>query len=137
MPFMVWEDNKFSVNINHLDVHHKRLFSLVNDLYDAMKGGKAKEVLGKILTELINYTVYHFGAEEELFQKYGYPEYRQHKKEHEDLTNQAKDLKDRFDKGEVVALTMETMHFLRDWLNNHICGSDKKYAPFLNSKGIA
>lgn len=137
MALMTWRDEKYSVNISHLDGHHKRLFDLVNNLHDAMKQGKSKDILGGIFTELMNYTVYHFSAEEELFQKYGYPQYTQHKKEHEDLTKQVVELKDRFDRGGfMLVLTMETMNFLKDWLNNHICVSDKKYRPFLNSKGV-
>jgi hemerythrin len=26
--------------------------------------------------------------------------------------------------------------FLKEWLQNHIKGTDKNYAPFLNSKGV-
>jgi len=28
------------------------------------------------------------------------------------------------------------MDFLKPWLSNHIMGSDKKYTPFLNAKGV-
>jgi len=31
---------------------------------------------------------------------------------------------------------MEVLNFLRKWLLNHIQGSDKKYGPHLNAKGI-
>ncbi|MBI5048024.1 MAG: hemerythrin family protein [Deltaproteobacteria bacterium] len=138
MALMTWNDNDFSVNIKLLDTHHKKLFDLINALHDAMKQGKVKDVLGKIFSELIEYTVYHFRAEEELFQKYVYPEYQQHKKEHEDLTKTALELKDRFDADQMrTVLTMETMEFLKDWLKNHICGTDKKYTKFLNGKGVA
>ena len=34
-------------------------------------------------------------------------------------------------------MTVEVMNFLKDWLSNHIQTSDKKYGPFLNSKGVA
>lgn len=32
-------------------------------------------------------------------------------------------------------VTMATLKFLCDWLNNHILGSDKKFAPFLIERG--
>jgi hemerythrin len=45
------------------------------------------------------------------------------------------DLQNKFNSGEGV-MTMEVMNFLRDWLNDHIIGSDTKFGPFLNEKGI-
>ncbi len=35
-----------------------------------------------------------------------------------------------------MIITIEVLHFLREWLENHLLGSDKKYGPFLNSKGV-
>ena len=65
MALMVW-DNSFSVNVKEIDAQHQKLIALINDLHDAMKTGKAKDVLGKILSDLTDYTVYHFGNEERL-----------------------------------------------------------------------
>lgn len=138
MPFMTWNDNEFSVNVKAADTHHKRLFGLINDLYDAMIEKKARDVLGVVLSELADYTCYHFQFEEKLFQQYEYDGYAQHKKEHDELTKQVLELRDKFDKDQTrIMLTIETMDFLKDWLKNHICGTDKKYTPFLNSKGVA
>lgn len=134
MALITWTEN-FSVQVQSIDDQHKKLIGLVNDLYDAMRAGKARDVLGKVLSELIDYTVYHFGTEEKLFVKYGYPEYKAHKKEHDDLTKQAVALKEKFDNGNMM-ITIEVMNFLKDWLNNHILGTDKKYGPFLSAKGV-
>ena len=38
--------------------------------------------------------------------------------------------------GASATLSMEVMIFLKNWLVNHIQGSDQKYGPHLNSKGI-
>lgn len=135
MALITWTEN-FSVSVQSIDDQHKKLIGLVNDLYDAMRAGKARDVLGKVLAELIDYTVYHFGTEEKLFQKYAYPDYKAHKKEHDDLTKTAVDLKEKFNNGNMM-ITIEVMNFLKDWLNNHILGTDKKYGPFLSSKGVA
>ena len=34
------------------------------------------------------------------------------------------------------ALSVQVMSFLNNWLLNHIQGTDRKYGPHLNSKGI-
>lgn len=135
MPLIVWSKN-LSVDVKDVDEQHKKLFAIVNELHDAMTVGKGKEVLGKLLAELIDYTVYHFKTEEDLFKKYGYGEYLAHKSEHDKLAAQASEIKKKFDSGEMI-ISIEVMSFLKDWLNNHILRSDKKYTPFLNSKGVS
>ena len=101
-----------------------------------MKAGKSKEVLGKILDELINYTGYHFKTEEDLFEKYNYPEKSTLKRQHGDLVDQVLKFKGNFDSGKSV-ISIDLMNFLRDWLTQHIVGSDKKYSVFLNGKGVS
>ncbi len=134
MPIIDW-DAKLSVNIKIIDEQHKRLVDMVNQLYDSMKEGKAKDVLGNLLTELASYTDYHFRTEEDLFKKHGYPESALHKMEHDKLRKEVLDLKAKMDKGEAI-ITVEVLYFLKDWLSKHIMGSDKKYSPFLNGKGV-
>ncbi|OYV86573.1 MAG: hemerythrin [Ignavibacteriae bacterium 37-53-5] len=134
MPLFQWTP-ELSVNVKEIDNQHKKLVNLINLLHDSMKSGKGKAVMGKVLNDLTDYTVYHFGTEERLFQKYGYIEYPQHKQEHDDLTKQVLDVRSKFEAGQTT-ITIEVMNFLKDWLNNHIKYSDKKYSAFLNSKGV-
>lgn len=135
MPIMQWNVN-YSVNIKEIDEQHKRLIDLINDLHDAMKIGQGKDAMGNVLNELADYTLYHFGTEEKLFERYKYLELPEHKKQHDDLTKQVLDLKAKLDKGQSL-VTVEIMGFLKDWLNNHILKSDKKYGAFLNGKGVS
>ena len=134
MAFMSWKE-EFETNVWEVDTQHRKLLDLLNRLFDAMKVGKGKDVLGPILKELINYTVYHFGTEERLFQQHGYPGLEKHKKEHDDLTRKALELKSAFESGNQT-ITIEVLNFLRNWLNVHILQEDKKFGPFLNSKGV-
>lgn len=134
MAIMKW-DESMSVGVFIFDQQHKKLIGLINQLHDAMVVGKGKEVLGEVLTELIRYTEYHFKAEEKLFEQYAFPDVHKHTQEHAELTTKAKDLKNAFDSGKTM-MSLETMNFLKNWLNNHIMKSDKLYGPFLNSKGV-
>jgi hemerythrin len=135
MALITWNDN-YSVKIKQIDDQHKKLINMLNELHDAMKVGKGKEVLEKILAGLIQYTVTHFAEEERLMKLHNYPDYVQHKKEHNLLMIQVNDVQKQYREGNAV-LSQAVMTFLKDWLQNHIQGTDKKYAPFLNSKGVA
>ena len=134
MSLFVW-DSKYSVNIREIDAQHQKLFDLFNELYDAMQEGHANEVIGKVLTGVLDYTAYHFAYEEKLFRQYGYADEAAHRAEHAKLTEQAKSLVQKLHAGQ-SHVTMATLKFLCDWLNNHILGSDKKFAPFLIGKGV-
>ena len=59
MDFVVWNE-KYSVKISTIDEQHKKLVAIINELYNSMKNGKSKEQLGKTLTDLVEYTKYHF-----------------------------------------------------------------------------
>jgi hemerythrin len=134
MPIISWNDN-FSVGIKEIDAQHQCLIELVNKLHDSMKAGKGNAVLGPVLEDLLKYTQFHFSTEEKYFRKYGYPEYLQHKQQHDDLTQKALELKSNFEKGKLT-ISIEVMNFLKDWLSSHILGVDKKFGPFLLSKGL-
>lgn len=134
MALMEWNNN-FSVNIKEIDDQHKKLFTMVNELHDAMKAGKGSDVTGKVLVGLVQYVASHFALEEKFMKEHSYPDYPKHKSEHDALTKQALDLQNQFKAGKPV-LTVELLKFLREWLTNHILVTDKKYAPYLNSKGI-
>jgi hemerythrin len=134
MALVIWKD-VYLVNIDVVDNQHKQLVSLVNQLHDAMIIGKGQAVLGKILDDLVDYTLSHFATEEELFDRYHYPETDHHKKQHKDLVEQVGAIKSRYQAGERV-LTLDVLNFLRDWLHDHIIGSDKLFGPYLNSKGL-
>lgn len=134
MALINWDDS-YSVKVNLIDEQHKKLVALINELHEAMKAGKAKDKLGSILNDLVNYTVYHFQTEETFFKKTNFPESADHQKKHNDLVAQVKEVKEKFDSGSYV-LAAEVMNFLKDWLLNHILKSDKKFGEFVVKNGF-
>ena len=48
MGFIEWSD-KLVTGVKECDEQHKKLVSLINEFYDAMKQGKGKDVLDKML----------------------------------------------------------------------------------------
>ncbi len=127
---ITWSD-KYSVNNSLMDSQHKKLIALINELNSAMKEGKGKLILHKIFDELINYTKYHFSNEEYLMKKADYPGLIEHQQIHKDLTKQVIDLQEKY-LTDSNLVTFETMNFLKNWLLNHIEGTDKKYSKFIS-----
>ena len=134
MSLIKW-DNNYSVNVSEFDNQHQKLVEMINELNDAMREGKAKDVLGKIIDGLLDYTGVHFSNEEKYFAQFVYPDTFSHKKEHNDFVKKVTEFKQGFDNGRLM-LSMEIMNFLTDWLINHIQKSDKKYSSFFNGKGL-
>ena len=129
-----WSD-KYSVNIGAMDEQHKKLIGMVNGLDEAMRKGKGREVVGRVLDGLVEYTKVHFADEERLMKENDYPEYGGHKQKHDDLTRQVLKLQSDYRENN-ISITIKVMNFLTDWLTNHIVGTDKQYGVFLNGKGM-
>ena len=134
MPSIQWEE-KYSVNIEVLDEHHKRIFAILAKLFDELGKQRSKEVLRATLLDLKQYAVDHFAAEEIFMKQYGYPGYAKHKKEHEAFKTKVGAFQKDFAEGK-ESLSIDVIRFLTDWLDHHILEVDKQYGPFLNEKGV-
>ena len=134
MTLIAW-DNKFSVKIDEIDKQHKKLFSMINELYISMKEGRSDASLIETINGLIDYTHTHFRNEERYMVKFEYPGYVRHKKEHDEFVAEVKGFHKKLIKGE-ASLTLEILVFLKDWITKHINGSDQKYAPYFHEKGL-
>lgn len=133
--FISWNDN-LSVKVREFDQHHKKLLKLISALYERMEEGSGNDILAETLSELIDYTVYHFGAEEKNFKAYNYPEAEAHIEQHNTLVNKARELYSGIVNNEGV-LSIEVLDFLQDWVVNHINKTDKKYTDFFKGKKIS
>ena len=130
-----WNAN-YSVNIGSIDAQHQNLFAIGRELYAAMNAGHSKAVLAKILDRLVQYTAVHFAHEERLMKQHCYKDYAAHKAEHDALTKQVLQFQADFQAGRAM-MSVQLLHFLKNWLANHINGSDKKYAPALRQQAVA
>jgi hemerythrin len=126
---------KLSVGNAVIDDQHKKLFSIINDLHGVMASGKARTAIYEILERLIDYTKTHFSSEQRLMVQYFYPDRKNHEAQHSELIRQVDDLKAKVQAGHIT-VTIETMDFLKKWLNNHILQTDKKFGEFLAGKGV-
>lgn len=134
MPFANWTP-ELAVGLAVVDQQHQGLFEAVNALHDAMQAGKGREELGRVLRFLRQYVLDHFKAEEAMMVASGYPNYEKHRRIHEALTAQVTDLDAKFSRGATM-LSIEVLHFLRDWLVQHIQIEDRALGAWIRIHGL-
>ena len=132
MTFMPWSDD-YSVALDEVDKQHKWLFDATNRLHDeTTKAVHSRQVIGEIIEGLMDYTMNHFIMEEELFQRYAYPQAQTHKAQHDKFTATILHTLTDFESG--AAVEGEVLETLKNWLVQHILKTDTAYVPFLKEK---
>ncbi len=130
-----WSDS-MSVGIQEIDEQHKVLVAIITQLHHAIKEKHSSQVVVDILSRLTEYTKTHFMVEESILRIMKYPDYNDHKKQHDHLIKKMSHLKKKVKKGN-TAIGFELSHMLKMWLVNHIQVSDKDHSEFLLKKGVA
>ncbi len=124
-----WNE-RFIIDNSSIDEQHKQLINIINDLYSAFVEGKVNEVIENIIIELKKYIIFHFKTEEDFFDRVNYIHKEEHIGEHRKFIDQISAFNESFINSQ-TSLSYDIMNFLRDWLQNHILVSDKKYTPYL------
>jgi hemerythrin len=113
----------YSTGNSAMDTQRQLLFANNQELHEPMQVGKEKESLGKILDGMVDYPRIHFMEEEEILAKFDYAGLSEQETEHERLIGVVVELTEKFQQGQ-SALSVTTSNFLKDWLANHIQGTD-------------
>nr|AQV13605.1 hemerythrin [Boccardia proboscidea]AQV13645.1 hemerythrin [Galathowenia oculata]AQV13663.1 hemerythrin [Heteromastus filiformis]AQV13689.1 hemerythrin [Myxicola infundibulum]AQV13741.1 hemerythrin [Phascolosoma agassizii]AQV13777.1 hemerythrin [Themiste pyroides] len=106
----VW-DESFKVFYEHLDDEHKKIFK---GIFDCIRDNS-----GPNLTTLINVTTNHFTHEEAMMDAAKYSEVVPHKKLHKDFLDKLAGLS--------APVPAKDVDYCKEWLVNHIKGTDFKY----------
>ena len=125
----------FSIEVAQMDSHHKRLIEIANAIMEYLQGDVSRDPLNKALDALVNYTHYHFAAEEKLMTLYDYPGAQGHCNEHRKLILQVTEYRERVLGGDLPDKA-GFLHFFESWMVGHILNEDRKYGAFLNAKGV-
>jgi hemerythrin len=121
--------------VEEIDKQHQLLMKYINELYDAMRAGEEKEALKRMIRRLSNYAGIHFAREEHYFEIFDYLDADSHIEEHNGFEKKVTAFENDFIEGK-QSLSIEIMNFLSNWLISHIKGSDKRFGPFLNERGL-
>jgi len=134
MPLIEWTDD-LDVGFDLIDKQHRVLVEMINELYDALMEIKGQEALRKIVNRMVEYAAIHFMVEEKHMVDHGYENYEKHKIIHDSFSRKAVDLKKQLSE-EGFVLSLDVLNFLRDWLIDHIKGTDREYIPFFIKTGF-
>jgi hemerythrin len=135
MSFMAWND-RLSLGIPSIDREHKEMIVILNQLYDDIRAGAVRAALSQVLERLDILAQRHFAHEEYLFAQVDYPEAEAHHLEHANTLAWLGEVRRKYDARERAGLSLEVVVYLKDWLFDHILGTDQKYAPYLQHRGI-
>jgi hemerythrin len=122
-----WKQD-YVVGVEIIDTQHKKLFEIGNRAYELLKDkfrtDKYDEIIS-ILTELKDYTIFHFKTEEEYMMSIGYKKFFSHKVYHNDFIETINNIDlSKVDKNQNEYI-MELLEFVAKWINDHILEKDK------------
>jgi hemerythrin len=134
MTKIEWDDS-LSVGVDKIDGQHKMLIQKLKDLSDAFNSGLEQNKIIKTMDFMIEYTDFHFSAEEKLMAEHGYPGLEQQREQHKEFRTTLNNILEDFrEEGPSKDLATSINVFLLNWLINHIKGSDTKIGQCLAEK---
>jgi hemerythrin-like metal-binding protein len=132
--YIKW-NNKYCVGISIIDEEHKKLIGIINKAIHAKEHSDNKEELMEVLYSIVRYATIHFTTEENYMVEFDYPEYQYHQTEHHYFSKTAILYCKRVANGD-SQITNEVLEYLKQWLTNHIQGTDRKYIDCFKKNGL-
>ena len=105
-----------------IDGQHKELIERINQLLESCEDGQGKVKAIKMLDYLLDYTEFHFSAEEKLQEEIQYPGIEEHKVKHAEMLEE--------EEGPTEAFVAQVKKNVVDWLFDHIKGFDRSVAEY-------
>ena len=133
---IAWRD-AMSIGVAELDADHKRLVALVNACEKA--AGEVNPAVGQRMFELVvDYCTTHFKREEVFHLSSGAPDYERHKKQHQEMTVEARNLWREFlaevDPKRKAACVGRLSDLLNRWMIEHVLKEDMRLKPYAGKK---
>jgi hemerythrin len=131
-----WDDKKYSVGVSKIDSEHKKFIDTINKaiLVDQNSNNPEAEVV-EVLNEMKEYAETHFATEETYMVKFNYPDYENHRKEHQAFIIETMAFFDKITNSN-RQLISEILEHLKSWLVNHIQDTDTMYISCFKEHGL-
>jgi hemerythrin len=124
MAKTIWTSN-LNTGIESIDKQHRMIVEYINQLDDARTSGGKKELVAKVISNLVDYTVSHFEYEERMLEQAQYPFLKAHQNVHNIFIRRLSGYQERFKRGDDISEELHTLMF--NWLFGHIKHDDMDY----------
>lgn len=112
-----------------MDADHEAAVAEINAMGDAVV--TAPDQLAQLLGGFLDHSAAHFAREEELMQRYGFPAYPMHLREHQRVLAELESVIARLAAGETAAVHAYVREALPAWLVQHLHTMDAVTAAFI------
>jgi len=132
-----WNET-FVLGIDEIDQQHRSIVEHFTGFSQAVQDGCGREILAEMATFLADYAQLHFVTEERYMQMYDYPRIEEQRREHEEFTSDARELRNRIDEeGASRELAVALTGKMVRWVIQHIRNHDRDMADFVKERMAA
>ncbi len=135
MKICAWSP-EYSVGVASLDEDHQELFEILNTLFTLMADGSDDKPILRILRELMDYTRYHFEAEEKIMAQMFYPDLERHRVSHQKLVQLMDEFYKEAQNGMAIFVAVKVANVGLEWLKNHILKEDHLYYEYMTKQNL-
>ena len=128
---IIWSE-KYATGIPLIDNQHRELVRLTNQLHQACLHGEkeAGPAFKEAMSRMVEYVRFHFSAELKLLEGIKFPDYNEHKKQHDSLVKDILEAAGEYREGRRF-IPNNFVRTLRDWVFGHIAYYDKAYGAYV------
>ncbi len=124
--------DEFLTGHETIDSYNLELLNKANQLIAALKLGEGDAEVGELMDYLQTSITAHFEEEEKLQEAVSYPDYENHKAEHQEFIYEFKKIKEQYElEGANFAISIELMNMIINWLADHVIEKDKHFVESL------
>lgn len=128
-------DESFISGYRTVDNEHRLQLSLLAAVRQAVAESRPASEIDEILERFVDFTKVHFASEVALMRLFQYPHYQSHVGEHDRSLEQIEELEAAYGSGR-VALTLQRVDTLSDWIRQHILSTDDALGRYLVRLGV-
>jgi hemerythrin-like metal-binding protein len=125
----------FAIGIPAMDDQHGILIDTLNELRQQLTCGNGAAKLSLPMARLVEFADMHFGCEESLLRRHGFPGLKAHCEAHQSLLDQIRHAVGTAERGSEAEF-LRVLTFLRGQFRDHVETFDRQYAEWLNERGL-